>query len=490
MARGIAQNRAASITLLLLILWGGFVRLQSLGSQPYWMDEGYTVLGIIAKEPYIPMTPDVAIHYTCPFYCIPSAGIANTFGDSPAAYRALAALAGIALIGIIFITGCAFFSTGTALLAAALVALSAIEIAWSRQARWYTLLAFFAWLGIYWAYRAVQHHERRVLFASLSALALVCAGLTHALGFLLPIALMAWLALFSPYERRETLLSAGFLILAALILQLLHPLIALDELPQLHDLAPYYLGYYGHAYWPLIVLAALSLWDYRTRTGEKALLVILILVYFVPLSFFTDIVQYRYLFAVLPALFLLAAQGAMELVAHIPQRFHIVAATIFTATLIATGIIAPLPRSFYTLESDDPLALPAGRYYAYTPQPDWNTAYAYITAHRMPDSVVVSSQPQFTNIFLKTPGYWLAHDYGGGDLVPQDAEESYVGATSLRSAAELAALMKERHGFIVFDFQATDGRLSGDVYAQILLHARPVFYGFTNYVSRVWVYEF
>jgi hypothetical protein len=72
----------------------------------------------------------------------------------------------------------------------------------------------------------------------------------------------------------------------------------------------------------------------------------------------------------------------------------------------------------------------------------------------------------------------------------KNGHEYYADATVLPDLASVQSLMSTEHGFIVFDYYATDGRISPYILAYIQAHAQKVFYEYTNPYSQIWVYQF
>jgi len=144
------------------------------------------------------------------------------------------------------------------------------------------------------------------------------------------------------------------------------------------------------------------------------------------------------------------------------------------------------------LEADNPSQLNRP-YYAYTPQPDFNAAYAAIKQNLQPGDIVISSHPQFTKIFLDQPGYWIKYDYLGMEDTPNtiiNNKEYYVGATVINNLAELQKLISAKHGYIVFDYQSTDGRINPSTINYIQSNLKLFFYNELNSYSKIWVYQF
>jgi hypothetical protein len=485
-----------SILLVFLILGGG-LRLYMLGSQSYWMDEGYTINAVTAIERTGTDILPSGVAYSCPLYCRPTAWIASEFGNTAADYRLLAALAGIAFIVVIYVIAADLFSPTVGILTSFFTAFSYFQIAWSRQARWYTLFELFFWLAIYFFYKFWHGEKRRVLYGVLTALFTLAAALTHGLGLILPLIFLLWigidLVLFSKRLRVQDLIPA----LGALVLILIFAYPAIQSLIgglSLHYEFPYYASFYFRSYWLLMLLALVLLWRIPLAYRRVTLyLLFVILCYLVPLSLLTNIVQYRYLFHLTPALFMLGAVGSIELVSLCPRFYQKVLVCVVVIILFfATSEGVLISHSSYYLESDNPSTLPGRSSYLYVPQPNWNGAYAYISSHLTPDDIVISSMPQFNPIFLNEPGYWIEYSYLGlASKNPRvvNGHEEYADALVIPNLASLASTTASSHGYLVLDYMA-EGRIDPDELTYIQTHFKQVFYQFTNDYSQIWVYQF
>jgi hypothetical protein len=258
---------------------------------------------------------------------------------------------------------------------------------------------------------------------------------------------------------------------------------------------PYYLSFYLRNYWPFIVLAIIALFSAQNKfKKESYFLIVAFLAYLFPLSFLTNIVNYRYLFHVAPILFVLASVAIVYICQQIQKNYQkiiFVLAVILVFFTIGGGVI--WPTNAYYLESDNPETLGKRPHYAYTPQPDWNGAYAFIQTNKKNTDIVISSLPQFNKIFLGEAGYWIKYNYLGIKDEPNIVEndrEYYVGAKVINDLAELQSIARNNHGYIVFDYMATDGRITNDILKYINDNFTEVFYEKTNFYSQIWVYAF
>jgi hypothetical protein len=478
-----------------MLFIGIFLRFDSLGNQSYWMDESYTVLGIIELSEHAAVT---TTHYSCFMYCGPTAVLVHFWGESATVFRTLAAISGALLIGAVYISAKILFNRTIASYAGFVTAFSYIEIAWSRQVRWYTLFSFFVWVAIFLFYKTYKDSGGKRLYLYASITMALAAGLTHALGFLLPVLLVTWIALATFIKKSKNFYSSSYaslltgLVGALVILQWLNPLFSLGlEGLSVHNLLPYYAHFYFWEYWPFFPFIFYALANYRSHPEEKLFLVYIALGYLIPLSFFTNILHYRYLFHLVPIIFILTSCGIFEVTQKIPS---VLVKWLFLLCLIiiffSSGKGVLLPKENYFLESDDESISNVRDYYAYTPQPDWTAAYGYIKDNMTSEDIIISTQPQFTEIFLGIEGYWLANNQLGGTAMPDHAKESYVGAKSISNPSELEELKRTRHGYVVYDFMATDGRLPDALFISVVTNTHLVFYNHLNHYSQIWVYRF
>lgn len=504
----ILQRKIIGLAIVVLILVGGWLRLYNIGEQSYWMDEGYTINAVLSAEATGRTTLDSGLLYACPTYCYPTAWLASHMGDTATSYRLLAAMSGIAFIAVIFLIASRFFSPTVGFMTTFFVTFSYWQIAWSRQARWYTLFELFFWLALFFFYHAYYHKKHRLFWIILTLIASILAFLTHGLSYLLPFIFVGWIAYdYLIVQKKRTLL-----VPALVALVLFGAVVVLDVVTHIdlvlpligtirpHYELPYYLSFYLRTYWLFVPFVLVALFNGRREHDARPqnFLLFVFAAYLIPLSFLTSIVHYRYLFHVTPVIFLLAAVGIIGTQEHFKRTYQkVIFSAAFLALFFTMGGGVLVPQTYYYLESDNLdsyLALLGIRpHYAYTPQPDWNAAYDFIHSHRTEGDVVVSSMPQFNKIFLHEAGYWIKYDYLGVSERPtiiRNDREYYVGATVLDNLAELQDLTRTQHGYIVFDYMSTDGRIPEETLAYIRDTFHLVFHKSTNLYSEVWVYAF
>lgn len=491
----------------LLLVVGAFLRFYDIGSQPYWMDEGYTINAVLAISEKGESVLDSGLPYACPLYCYPTATLADDWGHTAENYRLPAASMGILFILVIYMIATRWFSSTIGLLTATFTTFAYFHIAWSRQARWYTLFTVVFWLALYTFYRAYYQKEKRLLFSLLTILFTTLTILTHGLGYALPFIMTAWILVDQFLIKKRLAFKTLIVVVSGLglIILLLDALLGKDTFRytvthlELHNILPYYLSFYIRTYWLFIpfVITALA---FPPPAYRKAiyLLGVSFLGYLIPLSFLTSILHYRYLFHLTPIFFILGAIGMTIIYTKLKGTFFratFVTGIILLFITIGGGVI--IPQSLYTLETDNPAVertFPGtAGYYAYTPQPDWNSAYAYIEQNRAPDDIIISSHAHFTKIFLHEPGYWLGYNYLGMSDLPSTTKndrEYYVGAEVIDNLADLMQSTQDKSGYIIFDYMAVDGRIAEDTLTYIRQNLPLVYHKRVNEASQIWIYRF
>jgi uncharacterized membrane protein len=479
-----------------------------LETAPYWIDEGFTVNAVTAYQNNPPAgiaaTLDSGATYECFLYCKTTSYLTEAYGDSPTTFRILSVIFGLLSLLIIYAVTRLSLGSTTALGTFILLTFSYLHIAWSTQARWYTLALTFTWLSILFYLKATDVGlplRQRLLYSFGLFCSIGLAILTHKILLLLPILFLTHYWYISRASRQQTRI--GFLLTLSLSISLFGFLWYLvnryDLLSSItiQNNLPYYLGFLWNYYWLLIPLAIFSITRQNLRPAH-GLLIWIFIGYVGALSFFTDTVHYRYLFMVTPVLFIFATTGALEILATINTKYSKKHGYVFISLLLVLFFISPtgtiLPQTQYWLESDPARPFFERPSHLYTPQPNWNAAYAFVATARTSDEIIISSHPVFTKLFLKEPGYWIAYDYLGSSdhtkALTKDGKEFYVGATALQTSADVQSLTNTSHGFIIFDHMAQDGRIPTEILTVIQNNFPLVYYQEDNPHSAIWIYKF
>jgi len=513
----VVSSKKLTVVVFVLILLGCglFLRLYPLNTAPYWMDEGYTINAVlsytIGQTEGVSAVLDSGATYECFLYCYPTSLISNAFGASASTYRILAVVFGMLSILVLYVTTRELFNRRTALLTAFFINFAYFQIAWSTQARWYTMFLFFFWLALWLFVRTTKQYAlasklsfKTILLATCCVIATVLTILSQKIGIILP-GIFAGYTMYLNYWQKTfrflptTTIVTALILISAIVDTLSGQRLLLNFLSNIdfnYNL-PYYLNFLWREYLVFIPLALYALYHSNGR-DSRALLAYIFLAYLIPLSFLTSIVHYRYIFHVTPILFILGSVGLFDILKNLPLKYTFKYQTPLTIALLitiffiqGTGVITPQDR--YWLEADDPSKLSARPSYAYTPQPDWNTAYDYIKTNRTSNDIVISSHPHFNKIFLREPGYWISFNYlgfdGRNEFRTTDNREFYVGAQIIDTPEQLQQLTSNQHGFIVFDYMAQDGRITPDILDSI--DTLPlVFHKKDNAYSEIWVFRF
>jgi mannosyltransferase len=219
------MDRASAVRRIPLELWllagvllvGATLRFATLSSQSFWFDEAQA-----AHELHLSfgaMVSTMVAHETNPpLYFVLGWLWAKVFGTSEAGLRSLSAVAGIALIPVVYLCGRELVSRRAGLLAAALTALSPFMIWYSQEAREYMLLALLCAASLLFFARALTepHRGNIVWWAVFSALAV----LTHFFAGFLVAPEAIWL-MYVSRSRASVVASAAVALVQASLLPLL-----------------------------------------------------------------------------------------------------------------------------------------------------------------------------------------------------------------------------------------------------------------------------
>ena len=133
---------------LIITLFGGFIRILLLGMKGMWLDE--TVSVWLADQSVADMLhwivkidPNPPLYYLLLHYWV------GHYGDTPYYVRLFSALFGTATIPVIYLIGKRMSDVVVGLSAAVLLSLSTFNIYFAQEARMYTLLTFNAAVAIY-----------------------------------------------------------------------------------------------------------------------------------------------------------------------------------------------------------------------------------------------------------------------------------------------------------------------------------------------------
>lgn len=496
--------------LILLIGYGAFLRIYPIPYQPYWMDEGYTVNAVLSyadnKIDGISAVLDSGQNYECFLYCFPTSVIANTFGYNEFSFRFLAILFGIVSIFVIYFVTRELFDKKIALFSAFFINFAYFQIAWSTQARWYTMFTAFFWLAILFFIKTTKTFERnsklskKIIFSILTLIFTGLAIMSQKIGIVLPLFFVGYI-LFIGFKNKNInyKITTPFLIILMILTYVIDVWTGqnlfqnfIQKITFNYNL-PYYISFFLREYLIFIPFVIYAIVENKKYTW---FLIGVFLAYLIPLSFMTNIVHYRYMFHVTPIFFILGSVGLIEALKNIPWQNkykNIIGISAFIILFFVSGAGVLTPQKMYFLEADDPAKLGERPSYAYTPQPDWNSVYEFIKINKNENDIIISSHPHFNKIFLNQAGYWIKYDYLGIDNRTQyskDDKEFYVGAKIIDDLNELKQITSSSQGFIIFDYMAIDGKIPAEITQYIEQNMELVFNKKENSYSEIWVYRY
>ncbi len=148
------QFPALSCVFLVIILASLAVRLYGLSSVPLWYDEAVTFWN--AKLDWHDLWGAIAAQESNPplYYSVQKLGL--MFGEEEATLRLPSAFFGVLSVYALYKLAKALAGEKVAVLAAALLALSAVQVSYSQEARTYTLLGFLLILALWACVRLLQ----------------------------------------------------------------------------------------------------------------------------------------------------------------------------------------------------------------------------------------------------------------------------------------------------------------------------------------------
>lgn len=208
----------------LLILLAFALRLYRLPEQSIWWDEGHSVSMASAPLLAIPTLPGMDVHPPGYFWLLHL--WMGPAGRSEFALRFLSLLFGVATVALLFRFASSLGDGETAypLLAAALVALSPIHLAYSQEVRMYSLTAFLALWSVY-AFRELLRDNSRRAWAVYVPVTAACLYTHYFFGFVLIFQnlylLGSWAAHRRPAGDLTAWISAQFAVLLLYAPQLL-----------------------------------------------------------------------------------------------------------------------------------------------------------------------------------------------------------------------------------------------------------------------------
>jgi hypothetical protein len=483
--------------LTIFIIYGFFIRSYKLGEQSYWIDEGYTLNAVLSTlekgYPQLDSGNLYGFNYLLNNYLI--TGAIKLGGFNPIAVRSISVIFGIGVIFLIYLIGKKLFNNLVGLSAAFLSSFSYWEIAWSRQARMYIQLQFFFFLSFYLFHSLLDKFSyKKLIFVILSTIAAI---FSHYLGyFLLVIYALTLIIHFSNIKKEEkqkfwknkkqkiVLIISGFIILCFIVN------LSFDFFSKLQNRDYFFgLNYQKFLLTNLGIIVISALIGFIIGIiKEKNIKKILSLggAYLIPyliIIFSVNTVHFRYLFFILPILFIFSGY----LIYFIAKKFKypslvislLLIALITSSNVINSGTFIFKVRANYNLEP-------------FTPQPNFKGAYDEIKRNGWSnDKVIISPFTQMDKVYLGKSDYWLAINLDGRKLDKSALKEReyYNNAIIISDVDKLKDVINSQHGYIVVDNMALSIRLDKNIID--LIGQQKLIYSDQKEVGhRIWAFAF
>lgn len=179
-----------------VLIFAALIRLPTLGLQSFWFDEAFTPVHVL--HPSIVATMETMAHTenTPPLWYVIVWAWTRVFGTGVVAMRLVSALAGIALVAVVYEIARELAGRRVAVIAGAITAASPLFVWYSQEARAYELYTLTAALSVLCFVRAEREPSARRMAAF--ALSGCLALLSHYFAVFLLVPMSLWLL-----RRRE-----------------------------------------------------------------------------------------------------------------------------------------------------------------------------------------------------------------------------------------------------------------------------------------------
>jgi hypothetical protein len=446
-------TRILRILLVGIILLGGFLRLQNLGNQSLWIDEGYTINGALAVAEHGKPLLDSGARYENGLLTTYLIGGLVTLLPldpfNPWQARIPSAVFGVALILFAYYFSNQVFKKKTlSFLVATAVAFSSWQIVWSQQARGYTAVSFFILVTLYFLWKFISDNKK-YQYIVYSLFAMILGALSHDIGIIVLPGYIAVLTAFfvSRYVPMQyktylyTLVSLCFSFSLFMGLKMTFFHISSFKDAFFFDLVPELVVLY------VLFLIGLVFSFFQKKKNEGfMILATFIFVTTSAIVLYAPSVQMRYLFPLHVLLIISACYtifSIFETLLKFKTRHTIASASFGVYIVIMCSFMSFMPTDVSLLEKD-------------VPQPDYKSVFKIIQTAKSSDDVVVSAFTQLHKVYLGEKGFWLKVNlsgrYGGAESKIIDGRDYYAGATIMEDIEAFKSLVASHHGFVIVDY--------------------------------------
>ncbi|MFL5627253.1 MAG: glycosyltransferase family 39 protein, partial [Ktedonobacteraceae bacterium] len=347
-AKAVWQNLRVRLPGWLRVHWGLVVLFvlaipmicYNLNYEPYWQDSltsYYAAKGVLAHG--LPLLPSGFLYAKAELYSYVLALSIAIFGEQNGALRIPSMLEYLVSLPIFYAVACYFFQRRVALLATAMLAFSPYTLRWASEVRMYEQAQLMAIIVMYLFYRALQE-RLRPRYIYLAMLSLIVMYLSHEETFIILPALVLC-ALLASWKSRDigqrlpwilyqkhwwfaTLLGVSVIGLQLLVVKVSHPaVLGTDQSQQpLIGLSVENLSFYVKLLFspgavnsmePNIILnvclaVAACWWGIRRADTRTIYCALFLFVSLLTLAVTFSLVSDRYIYPLLPAMYLIGAQ--------------------------------------------------------------------------------------------------------------------------------------------------------------------------------------
>ena len=479
------------IILLLLICSLFLIRIYDLSDQSIWIDESYTIEAAqnIGEYGHPVLGSGKDYHRELPnSYVLFLSG--SVFGFNEFGMRLPTVIFSLATVVIIFLYCRRLFDGDDikAAIPAILVGFSTIHIAWARQARMYILLQFLFFLSLYLFYLYLEKKDKKILLLfSVSAL---LAVLTHKAALVIVPVVALQFTLFRykeiwlvPKKIKIIFRENKMYLLSLCSIFMIIFYYFYTSLPSLQQKMDYFKPYKFFFIYELFVFTYLAILGFFLMKDIKRSipLALGVLIMIITFSFYIDLFARRYLFIVIPLLFIFSAEAIM----FIPKMFRNRYIQFGTLLLIMISVMWSgftfMPQTQYWLEED-------------VPQPDFKAAYGSFEIQE--NDTLIVDHPLVSKFYGKKGDYWIGFDYSRkGNITRILTNESgytkevYDNLSTIRSYSEFVDVVNSTKGYIVIDLMAKsriDSRIIKEFeQMELIFHKME-----KEHYGEIWVYRY
>jgi mannosyltransferase len=224
--RGAGAWLAAAVLIAILML-AAVLRFSDIGAESYWLDE--IIMVNLTGSSFDTIVDHLQSSDRPPVYVLLGYAWARLFGSTEAATRSLSAVAGVASVAVMYAVGSALYRREVGLLAALIMAVSAFQVWYSQEYRYYAVFQLVVLIAALFYILWLKHGQAVDLAAHVLFAALAAYVHTYAIFFYVGLGLH-FLTLWRSRPRQRGLwIAAQVLIVLAVLPRLLTTFSGLSE---------------------------------------------------------------------------------------------------------------------------------------------------------------------------------------------------------------------------------------------------------------------